>query len=79
VIEQIDVETAAVHSAVRLYDAPPISTGWAKLPTLHLDATANITLIRVRVPHAELIADIEADEPHGRVIQYHSHTFGKQR
>jgi hypothetical protein len=78
VIEDLDVETGILHRAVRLYDASPISKGWAELPTLHLDATANLTLIRTRVPHAELIADIEAEEPHTRVIQYHSHTFGKQ-
>jgi putative DNA primase/helicase len=78
VIEHVDVETGAVQSAVRLYDAPPISKGFAELPTLHFDATANLTLIRARVPHAELTADVVADEAYTRVIQYHSHTFGKQ-
>jgi putative DNA primase/helicase len=78
VIEDVDIETGKVHRAVRLYDAPPFSKGWAKLPAMHVDATANITLIRTRVPHAELIADIEADQPHTRVIQYHSHTFSKR-
>lgn len=79
VIEDFDDVTRIVHRAVRLYDASQISKGWVELPTLHLDATANLTLIRTRVPHAELIApDIQADEPHTRVIQYYSHTFGKQ-
>jgi hypothetical protein len=78
VIGDLDAETGIFHLAVRLYDASQISKRWAELPALHLDATANLTLIRTRVPHAKLIADIEADEPHTRVIQYHSHTFGKQ-
>jgi hypothetical protein len=78
VIESVDSETGADYRAIRLYEASPISKGWAELPTLHLDATANITLIRARVPHAELIADVVADEPHTRAIQYYSHTFGKK-
>jgi hypothetical protein len=77
-VQEIDVDTGSAHRAIRLYDAAPIKKGWAKLPTLHLDATADITLIRVRVPHAELVADIEAAEPHTRVIQYYSNTFGKR-
>jgi putative DNA primase/helicase len=77
-IEHVNVETGAVHPAVRLYDASPISKGWAKLPTLHLDATANLAIIRTRVAHAELIANAVANEAHTRIIQCHSHAFGKR-
>jgi len=76
-IEDIDNETGITYRAIRLFEASPISKGWAELPTLHLDATANLTLIRARVPHAEQTADVVADEPYTRVIQYYSRTFGK--
>jgi putative DNA primase/helicase len=77
-IEEIDKETGIAYRAIRLYGVSPIAKGWAELPTLHLDATANITLLRARVPHAELVADIVADEPHTHVIQYPTHAFGKR-
>ena len=47
------------------------------MPTLNLDATADITLLRARVPHAALVARVEASVPHMKVFQYVGHTFGK--
>jgi putative DNA primase/helicase len=77
IVEQTDKVTGVVYRALRLYGVRPIAKGWAKLPTLHLDATANIEVINARVPQARLVADIVADEPYVRVIQYPSHTFAK--
>jgi hypothetical protein len=68
VVDQIDKTTGVAYRALRLYGVRPIAKGWATLPTLHLDATASIELIRARVPHAKLRVDIVADEPHVRVI-----------
>jgi hypothetical protein len=76
-IEEIDKETGIAYKAICLYGASPVAKGWAELPILHLGATSNLTVLRARVPHAELIVDAAADEPHVHVIQYHSHTFGR--
>jgi putative DNA primase/helicase len=76
-IEEIDKETGIAYRAIRLYWASPVVEEWAELPILHLDATSNLTVLRARFPHAELIVDAAADEPHVHVIQYHSHTFGR--
>jgi putative DNA primase/helicase len=83
----------AVGGRVRLYDrktrdagtvrviemATPamIAEEWRAIPTLHLDATADMEIIRQRVPHAELVADIGIDAPHTRVVQYVGPAFGK--
>ncbi len=54
-----------------------IASGWREIPTLHMDATASIDIIRQRAPHAELVAEIGIDAPHARVVQYVGPAFGK--
>jgi hypothetical protein len=86
-------EGVEINGRVRIYDrktqdegtvrvvelaAPAtMSSEWQAIPTLHLDATADMEIIRQRVPHAELVADIGIDAPHTRVIQYVGPAFGK--
>jgi putative DNA primase/helicase len=63
--------------ALRLYGLATMGKGWRALPTLHLDATADMALLRLRVPNAELVANIEAAEPHVAIHQIVGRTFGK--
>lgn len=76
VVERNDEETGAAFMALRLYGAEPIREGW-NLPTLNLDATARLEIIRTRVPHAELVADVAAANPNERVVQFYGKAFGK--
>lgn len=62
---------------VEMAEPARIAAGWREIPTLHMDATASIEIIRQRVPHAELVAEIGIDAPHARVIQYVGPAFGK--
>jgi hypothetical protein len=55
-----------------------IAEEWRAIPTLHLDATADMEIVQQRVPHAEMIADIGIDAPHARVVQYVGPSFGKK-
>jgi putative DNA primase/helicase len=70
------VETDAGR-ALRLYGVKPIGKGWRDMPALHLDATADMDLIRLRVPHATVEARIEAVEPYVSVHQVVGKAFGK--
>jgi hypothetical protein len=63
--------------SVRLYGAKKRGKGWDKVPTLHMDATADMTLIKARVPHAKLWDDIRASMPFTKVSQYVGRTLGK--
>src|SRR4051812_5712990 len=63
--------------AVRLFGVEEIAAGWRGTPTLHIDATVDMTLLRCRVPHAELVGEAEAAAPHMRVVQYPDKAFGK--
>lgn len=75
---RVDVVTLdAGERAFRLYGLEKMGDGWRDLPTLHLDATAEMDLIRRRVPHAELAANVEAAEPNVTVHQIVGKTFGK--
>ena len=62
---------------MRLFGAEAISAGWRRTPTLHIDATVDMALLRCRVPHAELVGEIDAASPHMRVVQYPERAFGK--
>lgn len=66
-----------IRRAFRLYGVERIGKGWRDLPTMHLDATADMDLLRLRVPHAELVASVIATEPNVTVHQYVGRTFGK--
>jgi putative DNA primase/helicase len=63
--------------ALRLFGLQPIAKGWCSTPTMHIDGTVNMTLLRTRVPHAELIVTIEANAPAMSVRQIVGKTFGK--
>lgn len=67
----------ATFAALRLYGVESINAAWLRVPTLHLDATAHMEVLRARLPHAELVASIEAATPHQRVVQLTGKTFGK--
>ena len=71
------VSLDAGEPAFRLFGITQMGDGWRDLPTLHLDATAEMDLIRRRVPHAELAANVEAAEPNVSVHQIVGKTFGK--
>ncbi|WP_428671911.1 DUF7146 domain-containing protein [Reyranella sp.] len=62
--------------ALRLFVLDKLGDGWRTIPTLHLDATADMDLLRRRFPHSELVADIAAAEPHATVHQVVGNTFG---
>lgn len=73
------VETEGGERAFRLYGLATMGKGWRALPTLHLDATADMGLIRARVGDvAELVANVEASEPYVTVHQVVGRSFGKQ-
>jgi putative DNA primase/helicase len=67
----------ATFAALRLYGVESINAAWLRVPTLHLDGTAHMELLRARLPHAELVASIEAATPHQRVVQLTGKNFGK--
>jgi putative DNA primase/helicase len=64
-------------TTVRLFGVESITAEWRRTPTLHIDATVDMTLLRCRVPHAKLVGEIEAAAPHMRVVQYPDRAFGK--
>ena len=63
--------------ALRLFGLETIARGWCSTPTLHIDGTVNMPLLGTRVPHAELIATIEANAPAMSVRHIVGKTFGK--
>ena len=71
------VELENSERAFRLYGLKAMGKGWRDLPTLHLDATADMDLLRLRVPAAELAANVEAAEPFVSVHQIVGRAFGK--
>ena len=77
VVKERDAKTDIDYPAIRLYGLKTPGKGWAQMPTLHLDATVDIEILKTRIPHAELVADIEAETPHQRVVQVTGLTFSK--
>lgn len=75
---ETDDESGATFKAVALYGVRRRGKGWTELPTLHLDATASMPLIRQRVPHARLRADLDAAAPAMRVRLHVGRAFGKR-
>lgn len=75
---RVELVTVDGERAFRLYGLATMGKGWRALPTLHLDATADLDLIRARVgSSAELVANVEASEPHVQVHQIVGRVFGK--
>jgi hypothetical protein len=77
IVEEIDEKTGARYRALRLYDLRRPGKGWSRMPTLHLDATLDVELLKARIPRAELVADIEAVALHQRIVQVTGLTFSK--
>jgi len=77
IVEEIDEKTGASYRAVRLYSVSKPGKGWSRMPTLHLDATLDVELLKARVLRAELVADIEAEAPNQRVTQVTGLAFSK--
>lgn len=76
-IETQDTKFGPVQVA-RIFGLQPIRQDWRTLPTINADATMDIELLKLRVPHAELKAEIEAQTPHLKVRQVIGKTFGKR-
>jgi len=76
-IEDIeDKDTGGRYRAIRLRWREDIKEGW-RAPTLHIDATVDLDLVRPYFPRAELRADITAATPHQRIVQHYDKTFSK--
>lgn len=56
----------------------PLGEGW-QVPTLHLDATLCVDLLRPHWPTVELVADVAVEAPHQRIFQVQDSAFGKSR
>ena len=76
VVIEKEVGDATVRT-VRLSGVERIAADWRRTPTLHIDATVNMRLLRCRVPDAELVGRVDAAAPHMRVVQYPDRAFGK--
>ncbi len=55
----------------------PIREGW-QAPTMLLDATLNIDLVRPFWPSVRLVADVAAETPHQRIHQVTDRSFSKR-
>jgi len=71
-----DKDAGGRYRAIRLRWREDIKEGW-RAPTLHIDATVDLDLVRPYFPRAELRADIKAATPHQRVTQHYDKTFSK--
>jgi putative DNA primase/helicase len=76
VVGDYEIDGTTVR-AVRLFGVESITAEWRRTPTLHIDATVDMTLLHYRLPHAELVGEVEAAAPHRRVVQYPDRAFGK--
>ena len=55
----------------------PVREGW-QVPTLLLDATLNVDLVRPFWPDVQLVADVAAETPHQRIHQVTDRSFSKR-
>lgn len=62
--------------ALRIKGRKAIRDGWL-VPTLLIDATMNVELLRPYLPQVELIADLQADAPHQHVRQVTDRAYSK--
>jgi len=69
-------DKGATYKGLQLIWHEEITTGW-KAPTLHIDATLELDLVRLYLPGIELQADIRAAAQHQNLTQYPSHSFSK--
>jgi hypothetical protein len=62
---------------LRLKGRKPVRDGW-QAPTLLLDATMNVDLVRPFWPTVELVADVAAETPHQRIRQVVDRSYSKR-
>ena len=74
--EQADKKAGTRYRVIRLRWANEIAAGWTA-PTLIIDATLNMALIRPYFLRAQLRAEIEAHALHQTVVQFPNRAFGK--
>jgi putative DNA primase/helicase len=55
----------------------PIRKGW-QVPTLLIDATLNLDLVRPMWPSVQLVADVAVETPHQRIWQVTDRSYSKQ-
>jgi putative DNA primase/helicase len=76
VVTVTDAETGASYRAIQLRWREDIRQDWIA-PTLVIDATMQLDLVREYLPRVELVADIKVAASHQRVIQYPDRSFSK--
>lgn len=69
-------DEGATYKGLQLLWHEEIRKGW-KAPTLHIDATMRLDLVRPFLPSIQLHASIKATAPHQHLTQYISRTFAK--
>jgi len=69
-------EDGASHKALTVAWLDTIKDGWTA-PTLHIDATLRIDLVRHIFPQIELLDRITAAAPHQHTVQYVGKSFSK--
>jgi len=69
-----DKKAGTSYRAVQMRWIDEIREGW-KAPTLHIDATMRMELVRAYFANAELRAEISAAAPHQTVTQIYDKTF----
>lgn len=71
-----DDKAGSRYRALRIQWTDNIKEGW-QAPTLCIDATMNIDLVRAYYPNAVLRDEIRAETPYQRIVQYPDRAFGK--
>jgi putative DNA primase/helicase len=69
-------DKGATYKGLQLIWHDEIKEGW-KAPTLHIDGTLELDLVRLYLPGIEMRADIRASAQHQHLTQYPSHSFSK--
>ena len=69
-------EDGASHEALTIAWLDTIKDGW-QAPTLHIDATLRIDLVRHIFPQIELLDRVAATAPHQHTVQYVGKSFSK--
>ncbi len=62
------LEGHLLRGSIRQFGAERIMEDWLQIPTLNIDATVSMELLKYRVPHADFAGEVEAAAPHMKVI-----------
>ena len=71
-----DDKDGSIHRVVQMKGRREVKKGW-QVPTLLLDATMNVDLVRPYWPHLEVTAQLLAEAPHQHVRQVIDRAFSK--